>query len=108
MSRSSLLFALLLGLAAGQAYAQSTPSIPSSRPADLSGASRAQFARVQRERNVIANQLGLSRRTVDAIALVVLGQGAQFTDTQLVVAVREQAGTARRLLEENKQLVARI
>ncbi|MCJ2189268.1 hypothetical protein [Novosphingobium beihaiensis] len=84
------------------------PATAATRPQDLSGASRAQYDRVQRDRDQIAADLRLSRKTVDAIAAVVLGKQSRLNDTQLVNAIREQARTARRLLDENGKLRERI
>ncbi len=78
------------------------------RPDSLSGASRAQFARLQQDRDTIASKLGLSRRTVNSIAAIAIGKNADFTDAQLVNAIRSQAEAARRLLDENATLAARL
>ncbi|MCJ2181097.1 hypothetical protein, partial [Novosphingobium album (ex Hu et al. 2023)] len=56
----------------------------------------------------MARELRLSRRTVDAIAAVIVGQGRNLSEARLVEAIRAQAGTARRLLDENATLRTRV
>lgn len=85
----------------------SVPAGAATRPDSLSGASRAQFDRLQRDRNGIAVELRLSRNTVDAIAVVV-GQGGGLSDVQIVTAIRAQASRAQQLLVENRTLRSRI
>ncbi|MDR2991699.1 MAG: tetratricopeptide repeat protein [Burkholderiaceae bacterium] len=97
---------ILLGAAFHLAVA--LPVDAQTRPDDLSGATRAQFARVQDALDATAKQWQIARRTINAIAAGVFKDARGLNDAQLIDAIHKRAQTARGVVDENKRLQKRI